>query len=162
MAKQVNKTVVSPRSAAKTVKCGTVSKTTATKNVESADGFPTAILDKWVTGRTQWNHDDWKGLVNTLRTKGYDGVVNQSEGIEKVGQFLEERRAERQIPKAELDAWVSRHPSWDHGDWLVLLGDLRDCGYAALADSPHGQRVIGRYIETRRDEIHRSTNPSAK
>ena len=161
MAKQVQKAVTSPRSAAKTVKCASIPTATAVatvKNTNSASGdaLPTALLDKWVADRNSWNHDDWNGLVNTLRTKGFD------QGLDQVGQWIEERRAERQIPKAELDAWVTRHGQWDHADWLVLLGDLRDCGYASLADSPYGQKVIGLYIETRRNEIHCSKANNSK
>jgi hypothetical protein len=116
--------------------------------------WPTSMLNQWMEKRTHWNHDDWNGLLDALNKKGFTHIASCGQGQQRLGEWLEERRAERHLPKQELDAWVGRHAHWDHGDWLVLLGDLRDCGYSSLADSQIGQKAIGHYIERRRSEIH--------
>ena len=52
-----------------------------------------------------------------------------------------------QALKGELNTWLDSRTCWNHEEWLVLLGDLRERGYSDLIDTPKGQELIGRYLE---------------
>ena len=54
------------------------------------------------------------------------------------------------FPEQELRAWLKRHPTWNHYDWLDLLEDLRRKGYGPWPDSPDGPAKIGLFLETQR------------
>ena len=54
------------------------------------------------------------------------------------------------FPARELNAWLKAHPSWSHHDWLALLDDLKQKGFANLAGSKEGQDSIGLFLETNR------------
>lgn len=54
------------------------------------------------------------------------------------------------MPKKEMLSWVRSRSSWDHQDWLALLDDLRDQGFAYWTDSDEGRTALGEYLEANR------------
>jgi hypothetical protein len=54
------------------------------------------------------------------------------------------------FPKKELDKWLKTHKSWNHGDWLKLLDDLKARGYGKVVGNQAGQDSVGLYLETNR------------
>lgn len=54
--------------------------------------FPKKELLTWLKGRGGWNHDDWLGLLDDLRKKGYSAYTECQEGQAEIGNFLEANR----------------------------------------------------------------------
>ena len=54
------------------------------------------------------------------------------------------------MPAKELKAWLKGRKTWNHGDWMALLEDLRKKGYSALTDTQEGRESIGNYLESNR------------
>ena len=50
------------------------------------------------------------------------------------------------FPAQELKAWLKKHPHWNHDEWLSLLHELRQRGFAV--DSKKDQDSIGLFLET--------------
>lgn len=65
----------------------------------------------------------------------------------------EEKFQAPRFPKKELKEWVKKKESWDHDDWTNLLWGLREEGFALYTDSPTGQEMIGRFVETEKRKI---------
>jgi hypothetical protein len=54
--------------------------------------FPKKELNKWLKAHKTWDHDDWLQLLDDLKTKGYSDLVNNQEGQDSVGLYLETNR----------------------------------------------------------------------
>jgi len=54
--------------------------------------FPKKELNKWLKTHKAWDHDDWLQLLDDLKTKGYSDLVNNQEGQDSVGLYLETNR----------------------------------------------------------------------
>jgi hypothetical protein len=54
------------------------------------------------------------------------------------------------FPKERLNTWLNGRQHWNHNDWLGLLGELRNMGYAQYADTTEGQDSVGLYLEQNR------------
>lgn len=59
-------------------------------------------------------------------------------------------KAPSRFPKKELNTWLKDRESWNHQDWLDLLGSLRTDGFIKWTDSQEGCDAIGLYLETNR------------
>ena len=57
-----------------------------------APAFPKKELNKWLKAHKTWDHDDWLQLLDDLKTKGYSDLVNNQEGQDSVGLYLETNR----------------------------------------------------------------------
>ncbi|MBF0105613.1 MAG: hypothetical protein HQM16_09845 [Deltaproteobacteria bacterium] len=77
---------------AKKPTASTKKTTTATTRNVVENVFPTNELNKWLSTRTFWNHDEWVGLLNCLRDKGYKQWTDTQEGQTKIGMYLETKR----------------------------------------------------------------------
>ena len=55
--------------------------------------IPKRVLQKWIKGRKSWNHEEWLALLDDLRNKGYDAIVDTQAGKDAIGAFLEANRA---------------------------------------------------------------------
>ncbi len=49
-------------------------------------------LNRWLVGRSVWNHEEWEGLLRDLRTKGYSDLIDTPKGQEVIGRYLENNR----------------------------------------------------------------------
>ena len=56
----------------------------------------------------------------------------------------------KRFPKKELNAWLRKHRSWDHSEWIDLLDNLSNQGFHEWRASGAGQKKIGFYLETKR------------
>ncbi len=54
--------------------------------------FPKKELNKWLKAHKIWDHDDWLQFLDDLKTKGYSDLVNNLEGQDSVGFYLETNR----------------------------------------------------------------------
>ncbi|MCL5260727.1 MAG: hypothetical protein M1561_03455 [Gammaproteobacteria bacterium] len=57
------------------------------------------------------------------------------------------------FPEKLLRKWLIGRIAWNHTDWLELLDELRDKGYAAFADVEEGRTEIGQFLEAERERI---------
>ena len=62
-------------------------------------------------------------------------------------------KAPTRFPKRELNAWLRKHLSWDHQEWLDLVTDLRTQGFTNYTESQDGLDSIGLYLETKKGNI---------
>ena len=62
------------------------------------------------------------------------------------------KASKSKLPTKELKAWLKGRKSWNHGDCLALLENLRKKGYAALTDTQEGRESIGRFLEANRSK----------
>lgn len=49
-------------------------------------------LNSWLATRSGWNHEEWLGLLDNLRRRGYDNLVNNPTGQATIGSYLENNR----------------------------------------------------------------------
>lgn len=49
-------------------------------------------LNEWLVDRTCWNHEEWVGLLNNLRSKGYSDLIDTPRGQEVIGRYLEHNK----------------------------------------------------------------------
>lgn len=56
------------------------------------------------------------------------------------------------VPAKELKTWLKGRKSWNHGDWLALLENLRQKGYSVLTDTQEGREAIGHFLESNRSK----------
>lgn len=63
-----------------------------TKTDSQCQSFPEKELRTWLKTRTYWNHEDWLGLLDDLRKKGYSAFTDHEDGRAQIGQFLESER----------------------------------------------------------------------
>lgn len=61
---------------------------TAVKSKSSP--MPKTLLNKWLKGRKEWDHQDWLGLLDTLTAQGHD--VWATEKAHEIGAYLESHR----------------------------------------------------------------------
>ena len=54
------------------------------------------------------------------------------------------------FPKRELNTWLRSNIEWDHDQWLELLAELNDQGFADWTSTQEGQEEIGLYLEEKR------------
>ena len=54
--------------------------------------LPKKDLEKWLSQRSFWNHNDWLNLLSDLKDKGYHDLVASQEGKNQIGEFLEANR----------------------------------------------------------------------
>ena len=54
--------------------------------------FPHRELKSWLKGRTEWNHQEWLGLLDDLREQGFGYYADSKEQQDLIGQYLEENR----------------------------------------------------------------------
>ena len=57
------------------------------------------------------------------------------------------------FPKRELNAWLRKHLSWDHQQWLDLITDLKKQGFTNFTESQEGLDAIGLYLETKKGNV---------
>jgi hypothetical protein len=57
------------------------------------------------------------------------------------------------FPMRELNSWLRCNLSWDHADWLLLMEELKSCGFQHWTDSDTGQDAIGLYLESKRQGL---------
>ncbi len=57
------------------------------------------------------------------------------------------------FPKRELNAWLRKHLSWDHQQWLDLISDLKKQGFTNFTESQDGLDAIGLYLETKKGNV---------
>lgn len=62
-------------------------------------------------------------------------------------------KAPTRFPKRELNAWLRKHLSWDHQQWLTLVSDLKSQGFTNYTESQEGLDAIGLYLETKKGNI---------
>jgi len=62
------------------------------------------------------------------------------------------KTSKAKIPTKEMKAWLKGRKSWNHGDWLALLENLRKQGYSALTDTQEGRESIGYFLESNRSK----------
>jgi hypothetical protein len=55
------------------------------------------------------------------------------------------------FPTNELKVWLKGRSSWNRGEWLALLADLRMKGYRTLTDTDDGQRLLGEFLQEHRE-----------
>lgn len=55
------------------------------------------------------------------------------------------------FPVIQLKTWLKGRKQWSHSDWLELLEDLRNEGFAWLTDCEDGRTKIGQFLETERE-----------
>lgn len=70
----------------------TVTKTTSDPWNRSGPSSLRSELDKWLSYRTIWNHNDWTKLLSDLRTKGFCDLVDTPRGQDAIGLYLESNR----------------------------------------------------------------------
>jgi hypothetical protein len=54
--------------------------------------FPKKELNKWLKVHKNWDHDDWRKLLDDLKTKGYGDLISDQAGQDLVGLYLETNR----------------------------------------------------------------------
>lgn len=63
------------------------------------------------------------------------------------------KKAAVRFPKRELNAWLRKHLSWDHQQWLELITDLKNQGFTNFTESQEGLDAIGLYLETKKGNV---------
>ena len=52
------------------------------------------------------------------------------------------------FPKRELNSWLKKNNSWDHGQWLALVNELSTKGFTDLLSNQEGLDAVGLYLES--------------
>jgi len=106
---------------------------------------------QWVESRCgAWEHHDWLILLANLRHSEFWPLDPDA-----VGAVLERIKAERLNLRRWQESeqgrrWVEAcQATWDHGDWLRLLDELRDSAFWPL-----DPEAVGRLLEVYRLEWH--------
>lgn len=60
------------------------------------------------------------------------------------------KKGKCRFPKKELKQWLKGRDGWNHDEWLALLADLRENGFAEHVDSWEGCNAVGAYLEANR------------
>ena len=53
-------------------------------------------LDKWLSKRTAWNHNDWLSLLASLEVETACGLTSSQAGRDVIGLYLEQNRSKAQ------------------------------------------------------------------
>ena len=61
--------------------------------------------------------------------------------------------ASTRFPKRELNAWLRKHLSWDHQQWLSLVSELKSMGFTNFTETQEGLDAIGLYLETKKGNV---------
>ena len=65
---------------------------TTNKTATLASTLPERELKTWLQGRTNWNHDEWLGLLSDLDRKGYGHLISNPNSLTEIGRYLETHR----------------------------------------------------------------------
>ena len=88
--------MAAPKKAAPAAKAKPVAKPKATPVAKVAPApaaeFPKTELTAWLKTHKSWNHDQWSALLADLKKKGYGAVVDNQQGRDAIGLFLESNR----------------------------------------------------------------------
>lgn len=60
----------------------------ATKTIR----FPKRELNTWLRKNLTWNHDEWLGLIESLKENGFTDLLSTQEGIDEIGFYLETKK----------------------------------------------------------------------
>jgi hypothetical protein len=55
--------------------------------------FPKRELNTWLKNHLSWNHDEWLALLVSLEAEGFEDWTGNQEGIDAIGLYLEEKKA---------------------------------------------------------------------
>jgi hypothetical protein len=96
---------------------------------------------RWVEAHQgQWTHADWLALPIEITASGHGPME-----LEALGRLLERTRTEwqnlcRWRDQGHAQRWVEAHGgSWDHDDWLALLGMLQHSEFWPLNPARLGE-----------------------
>ena len=61
-------------------------------NKKTKTRMPKREMLQWLKSRQTWNHQDWLGLLDDLRDKGFTEWTDCEEGQAQLGLYLESNR----------------------------------------------------------------------
>ncbi|MCJ8330623.1 MAG: hypothetical protein HRT89_13170 [Lentisphaeria bacterium] len=63
--------------------------------VKKKKRFPKRELNTWLKTNLDWSHEIWLGLIDSLRSDGFQDWTDEQNGLDTIGAYLETNRKER-------------------------------------------------------------------
>jgi hypothetical protein len=54
----------------------------------------------------------------------------------------------KRFPKKELNLWLYKNMTWNHGQWLKLINELTKNGFEDWTSTEEGKDALGLFLET--------------
>ena len=54
--------------------------------------FPKRLLNTWLKKNLSWDHEQWLSLINTLAEQGFEEWINDQQGLNAIGLYLETKK----------------------------------------------------------------------